>query len=107
MDVLGFATLGFAFDGVPGSPGEPAPPQVIYKTGGFVGSTRVQTHHLATQDGLRLRSASTIRPIYQPRPQVFALASVGGLRLSSASTITLRRSTRELEDLALLGLARP
>lgn len=109
MDVLGFATLGFAFDGVPGGPGEPpAPPsQTGQGSGGFFATVTTHTWRVASSGGLRLRSASQVRPIYQPAPQVFTVASSGGLRLRSDSSITLRPSTRDLEDLALLGLARP
>lgn len=107
MDVLGFATLGFAFDGVSGPPVEPPPPSQTAGGGGFYGTVQVRTWRLASSGGLRLASASSLRPIHQPAPKVVTLASSGGLRLDSESTITVRRSTRDLEDLALLGLARP
>jgi hypothetical protein len=107
VDVLGFATLGFAFDGVPGEPVDPTPPPASTGGGGFYGTVQVRTHYLGSSGGLRLASASSVRPIYVPAPKVVTLASSGGLRLDSESTITVRRSTRDLEDLALLGLARP
>lgn len=106
MDVLGFATLGFAFDGIPGEPGTP-PPQTAQGSGGFFGSTQnLQTWRVTASSGLRLRGASQARRIPQPEPVVHARTAVSGLRLGSASTITVIRSTRDLEDLALLGLAR-
>jgi len=105
MDVLGFATLGFAFDGVPGEPGTP-PPAASTGGGGFVGMQTLQTWRVTAQGGLRLRGASQARRIPHPEPVVHALPAVGRLRLGSQSTMVVIRSTREFEDLALLGLAR-
>jgi hypothetical protein len=105
MDVLGFATLGFAFDGTPGEPVTP-PPAASTGGGGFVGTRTLQTWRVTAQGGLRLRGASQARRIPQPPPVVHAMTTVGGLRLGGQSSITVIRSTRDLEDLALLGLAR-
>lgn len=105
MDVLGFATLGFAFDGVPGEPGTP-PPAASAGGGGFVGTVTLQTWRVSPAGGLRLRGASALRRIPRPEPAVSAMTAVGGLRLGSQSTVQAIRSTRDLEDLALLGLAR-
>ena len=105
MDVLGFATLGFAFDGIPGEPGTP-PPSQSAGGGGFVGTRTLQTWRVTASGGLRLRGASLARRIPQPEPVVHAVTAVGGLRLGSQSTMVVIRSTRDLEDLALLGLAR-
>lgn len=104
MDVLGFATLGFAFDGVPGEPGTPPPSQSA--GGGFVGTRTLQTWRVGGTSGLRLGAASQARRIPHPEATVHARTAVSGLWLGSRSTVTVIRSTRDLEDLALLGLAR-